>query len=213
MQQIFSKYEFEQQYTYTGNDLGVTYEKENSFFRVWAPTADKVALRLYENGTPEVNDLIEEIEMERDVFGTWVTTKQGDLNGIYYTYFVVVGWRQNEACDPYARTTGVNGKRAMIIDLEATNPKGWENDIDQNAGKSCNEAIIYELHLRDLSIDENSGIVHKGKCLGMTETGTKNKEGYATGLDYIKELGITHLHLLPLYDYGVEMIQQQSVLW
>ena len=203
MQQIFSTEQFEQQYTYTGNDLGAIYQKEETKFRVWAPTADKVVLRLYESGMPEANDLIEEILMERDVFGTWIATKQGDLNGVYYTYFVVVGWRQNEACDPYAKTTGVNGKRAMVIDLEATNPEGWDADIDPNEGKSFNEAIIYELHLRDLSMDDSSGIVHKGKYLGLTEVGTKNVDGYSTGLDYIKELGITHLHLLPIYDFGV----------
>ena len=203
MQQVFSTERFEQQYTYTGNDLGATYQKEQTTFRVWAPTAEQVTLRLYEGGTPEVNDLIEEVAMERDVFGTWVVTKQGDLHGVYYTYFVVIDWRQNEACDPYARTTGINGKRAMVIDLESTNPEGWEEDVDPNAGKSFNDAIIYELHLRDLSIDESSGIVHKGKYLGLTETGTTNGAGYSTGLDYIKQLGITHLHLLPIYDYGV----------
>ena len=203
MQQVFSTEQFEQQYTYTGNDLGAIYRKDKTTFRVWAPTAKKVTLRLYESGTPESNDLIEEIDMVKDTFGTWVITKQGDLHGIYYTYFVVIDWRQNEACDPYARTTGINGRRAMVIDLESTNPEGWENDVDPNAEKSFNDAIIYELHLRDLSIDESSGIVHKGKYLGLTETGTKNKEGYCTGLDYIKNLGITHLHLLPIYDYGV----------
>lgn len=200
---IFSTEQFEQQYTYTGNDLGATYEKEKTFFRVWAPTADKVILRLYQTGTPEVNDLMEEIAMKQDVFGTWVVTKMGDLQGVYYTYFVVVDGKENEACDPYARTTGINGKRAMVIDLEATNPKGWELDVDPNAGKALNDAIIYELHLRDLSIDNSSGIVNKGKYLGLTEMGTKNPAGYSTGLDYIKELGITHLHLLPIYDYGV----------
>ncbi len=202
MQQVFSTEQFEQQYTYTGNDLGAIYQKDKTTFRVWAPTAKSVALRLYQSGTPESNDLIEEVEMVKDTFGTWVVTKQGDLHGIYYTYFVVIDWRENEACDPYARTTGINGKRAMVIDLESTNPEGWEDDVDPNAGKSFNDAIIYELHLRDLSIDESSGIVHKGKYLGLTETGTKNKAGYCTGLDYIRSLGITHLHLLPIYDYG-----------
>ena len=202
MQQVFSTEQFEQQYTYAGNDLGATYTKEKTTFRVWAPTAKIVVLRLYESGTPEANDLIEEIVMEKDVFGTWIITKQGDLHGVYYTYFVTIDWRQNEACDPYARTTGINGKRAMVIDLESTNPDGWEEDVDPNADKSFNEAIIYELHLRDLSIDESSGIVHKGKYLGLTETGTTNQAGYCTGLDYIKRLGITHLHLLPIYDYG-----------
>ena len=107
-----------------------------------------------------------------------------------------------EACDPYARSTGVNGRRAMILDMAATDPVGWDTDTDPNAGKGITDAVIYELHLRDLSMDENSGITHKGKFLGLTETGTKTPSGQSTGLDHIKALGITHLHLLPVFDFG-----------
>ena len=199
---VFSTEKFEEQYTYTGNDLGAVYSKEATAFRVWAPTADAVAVRLYASGTEGTDDLIEEIPMTADVNGTWVAKKEGNLNGIYYTYLVTLGETQNEACDPYARTTGVNGKRAMVIDLDGTDPEGWENDTDPNAGKTYNDAIIYELHIRDLSVEEASGITNKGKYLGLTETGTKNPDGFATGLDHMKELGITHLHLLPVYDYG-----------
>lgn len=199
---IFSTDKFEEQYTYTGDDLGATYTKDKTTFRVWAPTADAVAVRLYQSGTAGTNDLIEEIAMTADVNGTWVTEKTGDLNGTYYTYFVTIGDVQNEACDPYARTTGVNGKRAMVIDLDSTNPEGWEEDTNPNAGKSFNDAIIYELHVRDLSVDESSGITNKGKYLGLTETGTTNSNGVSTGIDHIKNLGVTHVHLLPVYDFG-----------
>ena len=199
---IFSTEEFEQQYTYTGNDLGATYSKEKTAFRVWAPTADAVSVRLYQSGTEGTDDLIEEVPMTADVSGTWVAEKSGDLNGTYYTYVVTIGEIQNEACDPYARTTGVNGKRAMVIDLEATNPEGWDEDADPNAGKNFTDAVIYELHVRDLSIHSSSGITNKGKYLGLTETGTTNKEGISTGIDHIKDLGVTHVHLLPVYDYG-----------
>lgn len=199
---IFSTKRFENEFTYTGNDLGATYTKDKTSFRVWAPTADAVALKLYESGTEGTDDLIEEIAMTADVNGTWVAEKTGDLNGTYYTYLVTLGEEQNEACDPYARTTGVNGKRAMVIDLASTNPEGWETDKNPNADLGYTDTILYELHVRDLSVDENSGITNKGKYLGMIETGTTNGNGVATGLDHIKDLGVTHVHLLPVYDYG-----------
>lgn len=199
---IFSTEKFEEQYTYTGDDLGATYTKEKTTFRVWAPTADAVAVRLYQSGTEGTNDLIEELAMTADVNGTWVAEKSGDLNGTYYTYYVTIGDVKNEACDPYARTTGVNGKRAMVIDLASTNPEGWDNDTNPNAANTFNDAVIYELHVRDFSIDESSGMTNKGKYLAFTETGTTNAKGVSTGIDYIKNLGVTHVHLLPVYDFG-----------
>lgn len=199
---IFSTEKFEEKYTYTGNDLGATYTKEKTTFRVWAPTADSVSVRLYKSGNPSAADAIKTHPMTADVNGTWVLDVEGDLNGTYYTYIVEIGGTKTEACDPYARTTGVNGKRAMVIDLDFTDPEGWENDKNPNADKTFNDAIIYELHVRDLSVDENSGITNKGKYLGLIETGTTNGKGKATGLDHMKELGITHVHLLPVYDYG-----------
>ena len=199
---IFSTDKFEEQYTYTGKDLGATYSKDKTSFRVWAPTADKVALRLYQGGQEGKDDLIEEIAMTADVNGTWVAEKTGDLNGTYYTYFVTIGDVQNEACDPYARTTGVNGKRAMVIDLDSTDPEGWENDKNPNADKTFNDAVIYELHVRDLSIDKASGIKNRSKYLAFTETGTVNSFGQSTGVDYLKKLGVTHIHLLPTFDYA-----------
>lgn len=199
---IYSTPEFEEKYTYTGDDLGAVWSADKTSFRVWAPTAEAVKINRYESGTEGTDDLIEQITMTPDVNGTWVAEKEGDLSGTYYTYLVTVSGIENEACNPYARTTGVNGKRAMIIDLSATNPDGWEEDSDPHAGMSFNDAIIYELHIRDLSSDESSGITNMGKFLEMTETGTTTESGIATGLDHIKDLGITHLHLLPIYDYG-----------
>lgn len=199
---VFSTDKFEAEYTYNGKDLGATYTKDKTSFRVWAPTADAVSVRLYKGGQEGKDDLIEEITMTADVNGTWVAEKAGDLHGTYYTYFVTLGNVQNEACDPYARTTGVNGKRAMVIDLDSTNPEGWENDKNPNADKTFNDAIIYELHVRDMSIDKNAGFKNRGKYLSFTENGTTNAEGVPTGIDHIKNLGVTHVHLLPVYDYG-----------
>ena len=198
----YSTEEFENEYTYTGDDLGATYSKESTTFRVWAPTATKMMLNLYKSGDEKADDLIEQIEMKSDVNGTWVATKDGDLNGTYYTYTVTVKNLTSEVCDPYARTTGINGKRAMVIDLDSTNPEGWDADSNPHAGDSINDAIIYEGQIRDLTCDEDSGIENKGKYLGLTETGTTTSDGVSTGLDHIKELGITHLHILPFYDFG-----------
>ena len=202
MPNIYSTEKFEKEFTYSGSDLGATYTPEKTTFRVWAPTADAVTLNLYESGTPGTDDLMEQLPMTADVNGTWIAEKEGDLNGTYYTYLVSVGGNKNEACDPYARTTGVNGKRAMVLDLASTDPEGWENDTNPNAGMTYNDAVIYELHVRDLSSDESSGIQNTGKFLGLTETGTTTASGIPTGLDHMKDLGITHLHLLPVYDYA-----------
>lgn len=202
MPNIYSSEEFENEYTYKGTDLGATWSSEKTTFRVWAPTADSVKVNLYKSGTEETDDLIEQLDMQSDVNGTWVAEKDGDLNGVYYTYTVLINGEESEACDPYARTTGVNGKRAMVIDLDSTDPEGWDNDTNPHAGENYTDAVIYELHVRDLSSDESSGIKNTGKFLGLIETGTKTESGISTGLDHIKDLGITHLHLMPSYDYG-----------
>ena len=202
MPNVYSTEEFEAAYTYTGNDLGAVWSVEKTAFRLWAPTAEGVKVNLYKSGTAGTDDLLEQLDMAADVNGTWVAEKEGDLNGTYYTYQVEVGGKTVEACDPYARTTGVNGQRAMVIDLASTNPEGWEKDADPHAGQNITDAVIYELHVRDLSVDESSGIQNKGKFLGLIETGTTNTEGIPTGLDHMKNLGITHVHLLPSYDYA-----------
>ena len=202
MPNIYSTETFEAAYTYTGDDLGAVWTPEKTVFRVWAPTAKAVTVNLYAGGADGVDDLLEQLPMTADVNGTWVAEKEGDLNGVYYTYTAEVGGQTNETVDPYARTTGVNGKRAMVIDLNATNPEGWDSDVNPNAGLTSNDAVIYELHVRDLSSDASSGITNVGKFLGLTETGTTTPGGAPTGLDHIKALGVTHVHLLPIYDFG-----------
>lgn len=198
----YSTEEFEAEFTYQGNDLGATWSEEATNFRVWAPTATAVKVNLYESGDPAELDLIDQLEMTKDINGTWVLEVAGDQSGVYYTYQVDVDGDSVEACDPYARTTGVNGRRAMVIDLDATDPEGWENDKDPHYGNNITDAVIYELHVRDLSMDSSSGIQNKGKFLGVIETGTTNSQGIPTGLDHIKNLGATHIHILPCYDYG-----------
>ena len=202
MTELYSTEEFERKYTYSGTDLGAVWTKEKTSFRLWAPTAKSVKVNLYKTGNPGVDDRIAQIEMKSAVAGTWTAEAAGDRNGVYYTFTVELEQGVHEACDPYARTTGVNGQRAMILDLRSTDPEGWEDDHDPNAGKHITDAIIYELHVRDLSSDPSSGITNRGKFLGVIEEGTHTPDGIPTGLDHIKSMGITHLHLLPSYDYG-----------
>ena len=193
---------FEKAYTYSGNDLGAIWSEERTVFKVWAPTADAVTVCLYASGDPEVSDLAETLAMEKGEKGVWTARKSGDLNGIYYTFRALVEGETAEVCDPYARAVGINGHRAMVIDLRSTNPPGWEADRDPNGGKAVTQAVICELHLRDLSMDPDSGMTHKGKYLALTEEHTHTPGGETTGLDYFCDLGITHLQLLPVYDYG-----------
>ena len=197
---VYSTDFFEAEYTYEGDDLGATWSAEATSFRLWAPTASAVSVNLYTSGTEGTDDLIASHEMTADANGTWIATVEGDLNGVYYTYSVTRKGETVEAVDPYARTTGVNGNRGMIIDLASTNPAGWENDtyVTQD---NYTDAVIWELHVRDFSIDESSGMENKGKYLAFTEKGTKVPgTEIATGVDYMVNLGVNYVHLLPVYD-------------
>lgn len=202
MNDFYSSPTFEEKYTYTGTDLGARWSPEKTRFRLWAPTAEDVTINLYRSGNPDGDDLLRQLHMQPDVKGTWVAEAPGNLNGVYYTYLVMVDGHICEACDPYARTTGVNGQRSMVLNLPSTNPAGWENDNNPHPGKPITDAVIYELHVRDLSCHRSSHIHHRGKFLGLTETGRRTKGGQPTGLDHIRELGVTHVHLLPVYDFG-----------
>lgn len=202
MSDPYSCSSFEEQYTYSGTDLGASWSREKTVFRLWAPTAEEVTVNLYRSGDAWANDLLCQLHMQPAEKGTWLAERVGDLNGLYYTYLVMVDGQISEACDPYARAVGINGHRAMILDLASTDPEGWAADFDPHAGQPITDAILYELHIRDLSMHRSSHIKHKGKFLGLTETGTRTRGGQPTGLDHIRDLGITHLHLLPVFDYG-----------
>lgn len=185
--------------TYGGNDLGAVYSPERTKFRVWAPEAQQMTLQMYAagNDTP----VKESCDMEPGEGGTWSYVREGDCAGLYYTYLVTgADGARREAVDPYARATGVNGKRAMVVDLAGTNPKGFGEEEYRNP-ESITDAVIYEGSVRDFTADASSGAVNRGKFLGLTETGTKNSYGEATGLDYISGLGVTHVQFLPVFDY------------
>lgn len=208
---MYASDKFEAEYTYTGDDLGATYREESTTFKVWAPTAKKVEVQLYATGSDDETGAktLGRYSMtggSKNDKGVWTVTVPEDLNKIYYTYKVTVNGETIEAVDPYARTTGVNGERGMVIDLNSTNPKSGWNEIEDQP-ESYTDATIYELHVRDFSIDDSSGVKDEwqGKFMALTEEGTTVngvKGNPSTGLDHMKEMGFTHLHLLPIYDYG-----------
>lgn len=198
---VFGSDRFNAKYTYEGSDLGNTYSKTKTAFRVWAPTATAASLLVYTSDRS--NETPTEVAMTQDVKGTWIATLTGDRHGTIYTYKVKIGDRWSEAVDPYVRATTINGSRGVVVDLSRTNPTGWPIAKPAFSGNAT-DAIFYELHVRDLSMDANSGISteHRGKFLGLTEHGTKTPDGKgSTGIDAIKALGVTHLQLLPIYDY------------
>ncbi len=192
-------------YAYSGNDLGATYSKSSTTFKVWAPTASKVQIKRYKTGsdTETGAGIIETKDMTKQSQGVWSVTISGDLKNTYYTYLVTVDGTTRETVDIYARSTGVNGMRGMVLDLDSTDPAGWENDKRVEC-ENQTDAIIWEAHVRDFSSSSDSGMTNKGKFLAFTETGTTvNGDGiHKTGIDYLEDLGITHVHLLPVYDYG-----------
>lgn len=188
---------------YTGKDLGLTYTPTAATFKIWAPTATAAKLNIYKSDLG--GTAVRSITMNKGVNGVWQITVPENLKNSYYTFQVNIGntWSE-EVVDPYAKACGTNGLRAQVIDLKETNPVGWDKDKSPNfsVANKQTDALIYELHVRDASIHASSGIKNKGKFLGLAELGTKNNTGQLTGLSHIKELGVTHIHLLPFYDYN-----------
>ena len=184
---------------YLFDDLGAVYSSDETGFRLWAPVADEVFLCLYKTG--DGDDLIKRVRMEKSEGGTWFSLQTGDLDKTYYTYELKYGDRLIESYDPYARACGVNGLRSMVIDLAKTNPEGFSQD----KGPDCAEvtdAIITEISVVDTTADKSSGVKNAGRFLGLTEEGTVSAEGMATALDHIKELGVTHVQILPSFDFA-----------
>lgn len=189
-------------YPVPSNELiEMNYSQTSTEFMLWAPTADEVRLMIYEKG--EGGNPIETFAMQLNPKdGLWSKTVESDLAGKFYTFNVKVNnkWL-GDTPGINARAVGVNGARAAIIDMNSTNPEGWENDKGPTVN-SYSDIVLYEMHHRDMSISPTSGIENKGKYLAMTEKGTVNADGLSTGIDHLKELGITHVHLLPSYDYA-----------
>lgn len=229
-EECFSSKGFEKEYYYEG-ELGSFYTKENTLFRLWCPVAFKVVVKIYktdgystkDNNILEDDTLIIE-EMVKKEKGIWEVRVNGDWKDRYYTYeisynnlslcdkkgnpdrvnyeYVIDGETVvHEIADIYGKASGTNGIKSMIIDLNDTNPIGWNEDKKPKFDNPT-DAIIYELHVRDFSSDDNSGMKNKRQYLAFTENNTHNLNDDSTGIAHLKELGVTHVHLLPLQDYG-----------
>jgi len=195
------KYEnFEEYPVYEGADLELTFSTQSSKFRVWAPTASEAKLLLYDKG--EEGGAYQTLNMKKSDDGTWLLEVDENLQGKFYTFQIKVNEKWlDENPGIWVKATGVNGKRGAIINFAETNPDGWDNDV-RPALNNFTDIVMYGLHLRDFSSSANSGIKNKGKYLSLTENGTKNSFGDATGIDHLKELGVTHINIAPCFDFA-----------
>lgn len=192
---VFVKYPI-----YTGEWKEVTYSPVETKFQLWAPTASEVRVLLYEEG--QGGSTYRMIHMQPSKDGMWTAVGNGDLKGKFYAFNVKIDdvWL-GDTPGIMAQAVGVNGDRAAIIDMQNTNPAGWENDTRPYL-KSFSDILIYEMHHRDFSADTISGIHHRGKYLALTEQNTHSYWGDATGIGHLKELGITHVQLMPSFDFS-----------
>lgn len=194
---------------YSGNDLGASYSKKATTFKVWSPNAASVRVNIFEHGSDNEGDAgsIMSRAMSLDkTTGVWSVTINGDLLNKYYTYSVTHGKTTKETADVYAKACGVNGQRSMVVDLSTTNPDGWENDkhvLVQNQ----TDASVWEISVEDFSSSESSGVseANRGKYLAFTEEGTtvNGVQGASsTCVDYLKKLGVKYVQIMPFYDFG-----------
>lgn len=187
--------------TYNGEDLELTVNESGTHFRIWSPEASEAVVNIYNQG--KGGEAIQKLNMTfHPDNGTWTASTPDKLYGKFYTFQIKHNdkWL-NETPGVWAKAVGVNGKRAAIIDFANTNPEGWENDKGPKVD-NFSDVIVYEMHHRDLSMHPSSGVTNKGKFLALTETGTTSPSGEKTGIDHLKELGVTHVHILPSYDYN-----------
>ncbi len=209
---IFNSSYFENNFTYDGDDLGVTYTPTATTFKVWAPISQSIKVNIYEYGTPKSVDsnygydvIYETIELEYAEKGVWSKTVSGDYHGKYYTLVANNAGNVEEFTDPYAKAAGINGVRGMIVDFSKTNPTGWENVTLSE--KAPTEIVPYELHVSDLTADAswNGSAKRRRKFLGLIQEGTmykdeKTGQAVKTGFDHILELGVNAVQILPFYD-------------
>lgn len=185
----------DREYAYDG-ELGALYSKSQTTFRVWSPTAQRAVLKLYLSAKANLPHSV--TEMSRDK-GVWEVTVPGDLHGMYYTYEFTFDGSTRETIDIYARSAGANGIRGMVVDLMRTDPAGWDSDRPVTL-ESYTDAVIYELHVRDFSSDKSANFRLRGKFGAFCENRVTNGFSDTVGLDYIASLGVTHIHLLPVFD-------------
>ena len=222
----YNSSEFINNYIYNGNDLGVTVKDGKTTFKLWAPASRAVTVDLYRQGHPTKlgttdypgqNKPTKSYEMTLGAKGVWTVTVDEDLTGYYYNYSVTNGYTTtSEVVDPYAYATGLNGLRGYIVDFSKLNPEGW--DYNRKSLYTPNELVVYELHIRDLTMDDtwNGTEAYRGKYLGMSETGTTFTYGdktVTTGFDHIKELGVNAVQILPFFDASNKEQREDQYNW
>ncbi len=184
-------------YFYGGNDLGATYAAAATTFKVWSPVSSATSLLLYKDATSAA---YQTIPMSRSAAGVWSATVFGNLDGVYYQYAYTSYGAQHIAPDIYGRAASEDLQRSMVIDLARTDPANW-SAVPAPTLAQPTDAVVYEIHTRDFTIDPSSGVPDnmRGKYLGLIAPGT-HVPGTATptGLDYLKQLGVTDIHLLPI---------------
>ena len=185
---------------YSGQDLELDATPRQANFRLWSPKAEAVRLMIYP--TDRNSKAIETVDMKASENGTWTASLAGNYYGKFYTFSIKHNGRWlDETPGVWAKAVGTNGHRAAIIDFDTTDPAGWSDDRGPVVD-NITDVVLYEMHHRDFSVDPSAGIVNKGKFLALTEAGTHNQTGESTGIDHLKELGVTHVHILPSYDYN-----------
>lgn len=205
--------EFKEQYIYEGNDLGVVCTAISSSFKIWSPLADSITLNLYKDGSDDKK--VRSFPMKRGKKGVWYYKIDKNCHGVYYDFTVEIDGIYTKTADPYAIACNCNGTRSMAVQLEKTNPDGWEND---KAPEKTDEQVIYEIHIKDFSYDAASGVPkeYRGKYKAFTVEGTtlNGKGDKPTCLDYLEKLGITHVQLMPVFDFAsVDEAKSESYNW
>ena len=215
MENFYLTERFNALYNYDGNDLGMTYTPSQTTFKVWAPTAGNINLKVYNVGTPASlggDDIARVYNMYFQPGGVWEVTVKGDLAGKYYTYQVDNSLGTSEVCDPYAKSTGVNGIRGYIYDYNSTNPEGWDEiplTWDGEEGYDIaqpSDLTVYEIHIRDLTMDDTwQGNSPRGTYPAFYESGTTYTDEISgktvtTGFDHITELGVKAIQIIPFFD-------------
>ncbi len=197
----YSSPEFREHYIYDKNDLGVNCTDSGTSFKLWSPSADSVTLNLYQEGNG--GEAYAHIPMEKEDKGVWSWFSDENLHGVYYDFSLMFEGESVRSADPYAYACGVNGRRSMAVDLKRTDPEGWEVD---RAPEKGTEQIIYELHVKEFSWDPSGGFPeqYRGKYKAFTcpDTTLFGDGIHPTGIRYMKDLGVTHVQIMPAYDYG-----------
>ena len=213
LKSLYNTSEFKEKYIDIERTLGAVCTEEGTSFCLWSPLSEKTELRLYKEG--EGGNSFFQVEMEKEEKGMWSYKTGENLHGVYYDFLTVTKGKESVFGDPYAKACGVNGKRSMAVDLKETDPEGW---LEDRRPENQEETVIYELHIKEFSWDEAGGFSkeNRGKYLAFTEEHTTlNKDGvHPTGLDYLKKLGITHVQIMPAYDYGsVDEKNEEEFNW